>query len=99
MPSSRRAAKASSDPVERKSDRLELRVTPSARETIRRAAALSGLTAGDLALEGARRILEEQERMRLVGEDRDAFLAAVLEPPAPTDRLVAALRRRRARLG
>jgi uncharacterized protein (DUF1778 family) len=99
MSSPRPRPNTAPDPAERKSDRLELRVTPSAREIIRRAAALSGMTPGDLALEGARRILEEHERMHLEGEDRDAFLAAVLEPPAPTDRLVAAFRRHRELLG
>jgi len=32
--------------------------------------------------------------MLLVGADRDAFLAAVMEPPEPTEKLVAALKRR-----
>jgi uncharacterized protein (DUF1778 family) len=84
---------------ETKKDRIELRVAPSAKQIIQRAMAVSGLTAGDLAYEGARRVLDEHERMVLSGADRDAFLAAVLSPPAPTDRLVAALRRHREQLG
>lgn len=56
---------------------------------------VSGLTAGDLANEGARRVLEEHERMVLTGADRDAFLKAVGNPPDPTDALVRALRRHR----
>lgn len=99
MPASPRSRKSSSDPSERKTDRLELRVTPSTKSLIQRAAAISGLTAGDLAYEGARRILEEHDRMRLIGADRDAFLAAVLEPPEPTERLVAALKRHHDLLG
>jgi hypothetical protein len=47
------------------------------KESIRRAMAVSGLTAGDLAYEGARRVLDEHERMLLTGADRDAFLDAV----------------------
>jgi uncharacterized protein (DUF1778 family) len=43
--------------------------------------------------EAARRVLDEHERMVLSGADRDAFLAAVLNPPEPTDRLVTALER------
>ena len=62
---------------------------------IQRAMAVTGLTAGDLAYEGARRVLEEHERMLLVGADRDAFLDAVMELPEPTGKLVAALKRRR----
>ena len=33
--------------------------------------------------------------MLLVGADRDAFLAAVMDPPEPTEKLAAALKRRR----
>jgi uncharacterized protein (DUF1778 family) len=62
---------------------------------IEQASSLSGLAAGDLAYEGARRIVEEHERMELRGEDRDAFLAAILNPPEPTPRLVDAFRRHR----
>lgn len=75
--------------------RIELRVTPSAKQLIQRASAVSGLTAGDLAYEGARRVLDDHERMVLAGADRDAFLEAVRNPPPPTERLIAALRRHR----
>jgi uncharacterized protein (DUF1778 family) len=84
---------------ELKRERIELRVAPSAKKLIQRAMAVSGLTAGDLAYEGARRVLEEHERMVLLGADREAFLDALLNPPEPTDRLVAALRRHRSVLG
>jgi uncharacterized protein (DUF1778 family) len=78
-----------------KTERLELRLAPAAKKLIQRAMTVSGLAAGDLAYEGARRVLDEHERMVLTGADRDAFLSAVLDPPLPTDRLVAALRRHR----
>lgn len=84
---------------ELKKERLELRVSPSAKQLIQRAMAVSGLTAGDLAYEGARRILEDHERMVLIGADRDAFLEAVMNPPKPTEKLVSALRRHRALIG
>lgn len=80
---------------ERKRERLELRVAASAKLLIQRAMAVSGLTAGDLAYEGARRVLDEHQRMVLTGADRDAFLDAVRKPPAPTAKLVAALKRHR----
>jgi uncharacterized protein (DUF1778 family) len=91
----------SKPPVDRelKKERLELRVAPSAKKLIQRAMEVTGLTAGDLAYEGARRVLEEHERMMLVGADRDAFLQAVLEPPAPAGELVAAMKRHRTLLG
>jgi uncharacterized protein (DUF1778 family) len=83
---------------ELKTERMELRVSPSARRLIERATALSGLAAGDLAYEGARRVLEDHERMVLRGSDREAFLNAIANPAPPATRLVAALRKHR-RLG
>ena len=80
---------------ELKAERMELRVTSSAKALIRRAMTVSGLTAGDLAYEGARRMLDEHERMVLVGADRDAFLEAVVNPPEPSHALIAAARRYR----
>lgn len=84
---------------ELKKERIELRVAASAKDVIQRAMAVSGLTAGDLAYEGARRVLDEHERMVLTGADRDAFLEAVMNPPPPTDKLIGALRRHRDLLG
>lgn len=80
---------------ELKKERIELRVAPSAKQLIQRAMAVTGLTAGDLAYEGARRVLDDHERMVLAGADRDAFLAALMSPPEPTAKLVAALKRHR----
>jgi uncharacterized protein (DUF1778 family) len=84
---------------EYKSEQLELRLAPSAKKLIRRAMAVTGLAAGDLAYEGARRVLDEHERMVLTGADREAFLEAIMSPPAPSAKLVAALRRHRETLG
>jgi uncharacterized protein (DUF1778 family) len=84
---------------ELKRERIELRVAPSAKQVIRRAMAVSGLTAGDLAYEGARRVLDEHERIVVTGADREAFLAAILNPPAPNAKLLAALKRHRELLG
>lgn len=88
-------------PVDRelKRERIELRVAASAKELIQRAMAVTGLTAGDLAYEGARRVLDEHERMVLTGSDRQAFLDALSNPPAPTKKLVAALKRHRELFG
>jgi uncharacterized protein (DUF1778 family) len=96
MPSSTRRAQPAR---ELKKDRIEQRVAGSAKEMILRAMAVSGLTAGDLAYEGSRRVLDEHQRMVLTGADRDAFLAAVRDPPEPADKLVAALRRHRDSIG
>ncbi|MGH7803817.1 MAG: DUF1778 domain-containing protein, partial [Candidatus Binatia bacterium] len=48
-----------------KRERLELRLAPAAKKLIQRAMSVSGLAAGDLAYEGARRVLDEHERMVL----------------------------------
>jgi uncharacterized protein (DUF1778 family) len=78
-----------------KRERIELRVGTSTKALIKRAMEVTGLSAGDLAYEGARRMLAEHERMVLTGADRDAFLDALRNPPEPSERLVAALRRHR----
>jgi uncharacterized protein (DUF1778 family) len=93
------ARRSRSTDREPKKERIVLRVTPSAKQLIQRATAVSGLSAGDLAYEGARRVLDEHERMVLTGADRDAFLDALLAPHEPSDKLVAALKRHREQLG
>ena len=93
------SARSTRLPREPKKARIELRVASSAKELIQRAMAVSGLTAGDLAYEGARRVLDEHQRMVLTDADREAFLAAVLDPPEPADKLIEALRRHRDLIG
>jgi uncharacterized protein (DUF1778 family) len=85
------------DPPKR--ERLELRVASSAKAMIKRAMAVSGMTAGDLAYEGARRVLDDHERMQLTGADAAAFLDAVAAPPMPADKLVEALRKHKSIAG
>jgi uncharacterized protein (DUF1778 family) len=103
MPSTRRKSASSKKPGsqqrELKTQRLELRVAPSAKKVIRQAMSVTGLAAGDLAYEGARRLLEEHQRMVLLGADRDAFMAAIERGPEPAKRLVEALRRHHRLLG
>lgn len=82
-----------------KRERIELRVAASAKKLIQRATTVTGLTAGDLAYEGARRVLDEHERMVLTGADREAFLEALMDPPKPAEKLIAALRRHRELMG
>ena len=86
-------------PLETKRERIELRVAASAKLLIQRAMAVSGMTAGDLAYEGARRVLDSHERMELAGADAETFLKAVSNPPEPNDRLVKAMRRHQSLVG
>src|SRR5258707_10854466 len=97
MPSAHK--KSPSPKREYKTQRLELRLAPSAKKVIQQAMSVTGLAAGDLAYEGARRILDEHQRMVLSGADRDAFLAAVGRESDPSPRLVEALRRHRQLFG
>jgi uncharacterized protein (DUF1778 family) len=82
-----------------KTQRLELRLAPSAKKVIHQAMSVTGLAAGDLAYEGARRLLDEHQRMVLLGADRDVFLAAISREPNPAPRLVDALKRHRHQFG
>ncbi len=82
-----------------KRERIELRVAASAKKLIQRATAISGLSAGDLAYEAARRVLDDHERMVLTGADREAFLDALMNPPEPPEKLIAAFRRHRDLIG
>lgn len=79
--------------AERKTARLELRVTPSVREVIQRAAAITGLTPGDMAFQAAQRIVEQYDVLFLQGEDSRRFAEALLSPPEPAEPLVAAFKR------
>src|SRR5438045_260533 len=97
MPSAHK--KPTSPKREYKTQRLELRLAPSAKKVIQQAMSVTGLAAGDLAYEGARRILDEHQRMVLSGADHDAFLAAVGRNPDPSSRLVEALKRHRRLFG
>lgn len=56
-------------PREPKTRRRELRLTASAYDLIIYAMSVSGLTPGDLAYEGARRVLEDHERRRRMERD------------------------------
>ncbi|MSP82573.1 MAG: DUF1778 domain-containing protein [Alphaproteobacteria bacterium] len=84
--------KASEEP---RTERMELRVRPSAKQAIQRAMALSGLSAADLAFQAARRVLDEHERADLAGADRDAFLDLIARPPGANARLKRAFQRHR----
>ncbi len=91
--------KSTSPKREYKTQRLELRIAPSAKRVIQQAMAMTGLAAGDLAFEGARRLLDEYQRMALSGADRDAFLAAISRAPDPAPRLIDALKRHHRQFG
>ncbi|MCB9784342.1 MAG: DUF1778 domain-containing protein [Candidatus Omnitrophica bacterium] len=84
---------------ELKKERMELRLTASRKAIIQQAMALSGQTAGDLAYEGARHVLEQHERMVLRGADKDVFLDAILNSRKPKKKLVDALKLHQEKFG
>ncbi len=82
-----------------KTERLNLRTTQEQAALIRRAAALKGQNVTDFVLScattGAKRAIDEAERMALNAHDRTAFVDALLNPPAPSRKARAAARRYR----
>lgn len=73
------------------SARINLRTSPEAKALIERAAALMGTTVSAFMLqnayEAAQRLIAEWEVITLSDRDRDAFLAALENPPEPNEAL------------
>ncbi|MGH9689240.1 MAG: DUF1778 domain-containing protein [Candidatus Acidiferrales bacterium] len=70
-----------------KADRLEARVTPEQKRLIARAAALRGSSVTEFivasAQQAAAETIKDFEVLTLQDEAREAFVNAVLHPPAP----------------
>lgn len=89
------------DPVndvdERSSERMNFRTKPRIKETIQRAAALSGVDDSvftmNAAYQSALKTIAAHERTVLKPVDHAAFFAALDAPPASTDKLRAAFER------
>lgn len=77
--------------LSRKSDRLAVRLSSEAKQTLEHAAGLSGRSLTDFvvssALDAAIHYIEQHDRLRLEAEDRDLFLKALAHPPQPTSAL------------
>jgi uncharacterized protein (DUF1778 family) len=86
-------------PTEAKSERLNARITPSAKAVLERAASLEGRSITDFvvakAMEAAVRSIVDHERVVLTEREREAFFAALLAPPKPSDRARRAVARYR----
>lgn len=83
--------------------RLEARVSATQKSLFQRAAALSGRTLSefvvDSAQEAAARVIEAHETIRLTRAEQEAFVTALLDPPAPNERLQRAASAYRQKLG
>ena len=75
----------------RRTERLEQRLSPRAKEVIEHAAALQGVTASEFArshtMQAAHETIRRMEVTRLAPEDRDAFLRA-FDDERPNEALV-----------
>lgn len=82
-------------PTRAKTERLETRVQPEVKELIERAAARLGTTVSEFVLrssvEHALDVVERLETARLNREQSAAFTEALVNPPAPSPALVAAM--------
>ena len=80
-----------------KPQRLEARITAHQKQLLQRAAELTGRSLTDFvvasAQEAALRAIQHHELVVLSAEDQQAFVLALLHPPAPSRRLRAAWRR------
>lgn len=85
--------------VPRRRERLEARLSPEQKELLERAAALEGRSLTDFvvgsAQSAAMATIQRHETITLTARDSLAFAAALMQPPAPNERLRAAARRHR----
>jgi uncharacterized protein (DUF1778 family) len=86
---------------ESKKERLEARLTPEQKKHIEHAARIKGTSVSDFVVlsadDAAVRTIREHEVMTLNEHAREVFVRALLEPPPPGRRLVAAARRYKTR--
>lgn len=84
-------------------ERIDVRIAPSVKRAIGRAAVLSGRTLSafvvDASYREAQRIVADETRIFLSGRDRKVFLDALLDPPKPSPALRKAIKRHRRLVG
>ena len=82
-----------------RTERTEARLLPEQKERIERAASLKGLSLSDFMVqhadEAAIRTIQLHTSWTLEDRDRDVFVQALLNPPAPSARMKAAVKRYR----
>jgi uncharacterized protein (DUF1778 family) len=85
-----------------KIERIEARLHSEQRRRIERAAALKGTSISDFMVssadETAKRTIEEHESWTLSGRDREIFVKALLNPPAPNQAMKDAFRSHKKRV-
>ncbi|MFN8008415.1 MAG: DUF1778 domain-containing protein [Terriglobia bacterium] len=82
--------------------RLEARISVQQKKLFQKAASIQGRTVSEFvvasAQEAARSVLEDFESIELSARESKAFVKALLNPPAPSERLRAAAQRYKAQL-
>ena len=77
-------------------ERISARVRPSVKETIQRAAGITGATLNQFlvhsAFERAQAIIEHERIINLSLNDSQIFFNAVVNPPEPAPKLLAAMK-------
>lgn len=86
-----------------RAERLDARVTREEKEMIETAASLRGTSASDFVRmatrEAALKAIHDHEVLTLNGKARTVFVEALLNPPKPNARAIAAARRYREEIG
>jgi uncharacterized protein (DUF1778 family) len=86
-----------------KNERVEARLNPEQKRRIDYAASLKGTSTSDFMVvsadEAAMRTIHEYETWTLAGQDREVFVNALLNPPAPSERMKTAAQRYKERRG
>jgi len=81
----------------KRSRRLDARVTPEEKRIIETAASLRGISVTDLLRtsvnDAATRIIRESEVLTLAERSRKIFVEALLNPPSPNEKALAAAKR------
>lgn len=81
----------------RKYDRLEARISADEKAILKQAADLQGCSLTEFvvrsAYDAARKAIKEHKLMSLTDRDTDAFVKALLKPPAPSKKLKRAAER------
>jgi uncharacterized protein (DUF1778 family) len=89
--------------LERKTERIEARVTPDEKTVIETAASLRGTSVTDFvvvcAKEAALRTIREMETLTLTQRSRRVFVEALLNPPKPNPKARAAAQRFKQKVG
>ncbi|MCA9414224.1 MAG: DUF1778 domain-containing protein [Candidatus Omnitrophica bacterium] len=90
-------------PIHERSERLEARATRDQKALLKQAADIQGRSLSDFvvqaASDAAKKVVEEQQIIKLTKEEQEGFVKALLNPPKPGPRLRAAARRYQKAMG